>query len=205
MTKEKFLNLIPVLVIFITIVIFAATLFAMKKANDANLPAPPKLMTFPDKKLVSGHIFGDLNAPYTLIEFGDYECPPCRGQSEKVFKYLSDNPKKLRYIFHNFPLNFHPQAMPAAQVAESIENNGKFWEMHKRLMHTTDLKQEIANLGKQVTVSQVGTKQVEQDMKLAKELSINSTPSFFLCCPDGKVYKLTQLPQVEELLRETSK
>jgi protein-disulfide isomerase len=204
--KNKFWDNSPMIfLVLLTCGIFASVFILLRRQNNTQLPPPPApiLIAITSDKLTQGRFFGALNTPYALVEFGDYQCPPCKGQSEKVFKYVKNNSLKLRYFFHNFPLPFHTEAMPAAIGAESIIDNQQFWIAHKKLMASHDLKKEARNL--KLSTSSDGKKQVDDDMKLAKSISINSTPSFFLCCPDGRVYKLGQLDQVEELMNQISK
>ena len=77
------------------------------------------------------HIQGDEDAPVTLVEYGDYECPFC-GRAYAVIKSLQDHfGEQLRFVFRNFPLKeIHPHAESAAEAAEFAGANGRFWEMH---------------------------------------------------------------------------
>jgi len=77
------------------------------------------------------HIQGGKNAPVTLVEYGDYECPYC-GQAYPIIKQIQKRyGDKLRFVFRNFPLTeVHPMALPAAEVAEYAGAEGQFWKMH---------------------------------------------------------------------------
>jgi len=77
------------------------------------------------------YIRGPREAPVTLVEYGDYECPFC-GQAYYVLKDLELRAGKLmRFVFRNFPLTtIHPHAARAAEAAEAAGAQGKFWEMH---------------------------------------------------------------------------
>ncbi|WP_067483395.1 Na+/H+ antiporter NhaA [Actinomadura hibisca] len=80
------------------------------------------------------HTRGPADAPVTLVEYGDYECPYC-GQAEEILHELrSRYGDRLRVVFRHFPLReIHPHAFPAALVAEDAADAGKFWEMHEVL------------------------------------------------------------------------
>ena len=80
------------------------------------------------------HIQGLTDAPLTLVEYGDYECPAC-GQAYPTIKAIQHAAgKQLRFVFRNFPLvNAHPYAEHAAEAAESAGTRGRFWEMHDLL------------------------------------------------------------------------
>jgi len=77
------------------------------------------------------HIQGNEDAPVTLVEYGDYQCPFC-GRAYAVIKNLQDHfGEQLRFVFRNFPLKeIHPHAEAAAEAAEFAGANGRFWEMH---------------------------------------------------------------------------
>jgi protein-disulfide isomerase len=78
-----------------------------------------------------GRIRGDANAPVTLVEFGDYECPTCGQYHPIVSELLNRYHGKLKLQYHHYPLiQIHPNAMPAALAAEAAADQGKFWEMH---------------------------------------------------------------------------
>ena len=85
--------------------------------------------------LSTGHVRGDAMAPATLVEYGDYECPPC-GTFEPIIRQLLDQyPGSLKLEFRHFPLTrIHPNALLAAKAAEAAGEQGQFWMMHDRLM-----------------------------------------------------------------------
>jgi len=82
----------------------------------------------------SGRIRGAADAPITLVEYGDYQCPTCRLYHPIITELLSRYQGKLKLEYHHFPLiQIHPNAMAAAQAAEAAGDQGKFWEMHDLL------------------------------------------------------------------------
>ena len=85
------------------------------------------------------HIRGSENAPVTLVEYGDYECPYC-GQAEVVIRELLESfGDDLRYVWRSLPLNdVHPHAQMAAEAAEAAAAQGAFWEMHDKLLDHQD-------------------------------------------------------------------
>lgn len=77
------------------------------------------------------HIFGHADAPVTLVEYGDYQCPHCQAAWPEVERVLRRFGDRLRYIYRHFPLwTVHPMAKPAAEAAEVAGAHGQFWEMH---------------------------------------------------------------------------
>ena len=85
------------------------------------------------------HVRGSEEAPVTLVEYGDYECPYC-GQAEVVIRELLDSfGDDLRYVWRHLPLNdVHPNAQMAAEAAEAAGAQGAFWELHDRLLTHQD-------------------------------------------------------------------
>jgi len=79
------------------------------------------------------HIRGRPDAPVTLEEFGDFECPPCGKLSEPINQLENDYHSRLRIIFHHFPFGSHQHARDAALAAEAAGLQGRFWEMHDLL------------------------------------------------------------------------
>jgi protein-disulfide isomerase len=100
----------------------------------------PQLRPIPEDKAVSGttdagslHVRGNPDAPVTLEEFGDFQCPPCGTFASFGEKLLQEYDSRLRIVFHNFPLEAHDHAREAALAAEAAGFQGKFWEMHDML------------------------------------------------------------------------
>src|SRR5439155_6893381 len=84
------------------------------------------------------HIRGSEDAPVTLVEYGDFECPYC-GQAEPVVRELLADFGDVRYVWRHLPLSdVHPQAELAAQAAEAAAAQGAFWEMHDLLLGHQD-------------------------------------------------------------------
>jgi len=81
---------------------------------------------------------GDVNAPLTVIEFSDFQCPFCLRHEQETQPALDKNyvdTGKVLWVYKNFPLNIHPQAPAAAIAGECAANQGKFWEMHDALFN----------------------------------------------------------------------
>jgi protein-disulfide isomerase len=80
------------------------------------------------------HVRGSVNAPITLVEYGDYECPQCGLAHPIVRRVRKHFGKNLRFVFRHFPLSqIHLLAEPAAETAEFAGADGRFWEMHDAL------------------------------------------------------------------------
>jgi protein-disulfide isomerase len=97
----------------------------------------PELKSIPGDKALSGksdakamHIRGNPDAPVTLEEFGDFQCPPCSSFADFGHELLKEYDSRLRIVFRNFPLPAHEHAREAALAAEAAGLQGRFWEMH---------------------------------------------------------------------------
>ena len=84
-----------------------------------------------------GHSIGDENAPVTIVEFADYQCPFCARHFTQTMAQLKErfiNTGKARYVYMEYPLErLHPLAFKAAEAAQCAGEQGKYWEMHDRL------------------------------------------------------------------------
>jgi protein-disulfide isomerase len=85
------------------------------------------------------HISGPPEAPVTLVEYGDYECPHC-GLAHPIVQLLQERfRKQLRFVFRHFPLSqVHPNAEPAAETAEFAGAHDRFWQMHDGLFENQE-------------------------------------------------------------------
>ena len=95
------------------------------------------VLTIAKNHLVSGmdgtksiHVLGNPDAPVTLEEFGDFQCPPCGTLSAPINQLEQDYRPRLRVIFRHFPLTMHQHAREAALASEAAGRQGRFWQMH---------------------------------------------------------------------------
>lgn len=143
------------------------------------------------------YIKGDIHAATTLVEFGDYQCPPCRQAYERTKRVVEGNSVRLRFVFRNLPLTrLHPFAKDAAVAAEAAGEQGKYWEMHA-LLYTGKLGLTPASLESyanslhlsmeqfRTSVRTTAKVRVENDMRAARKLGLNGTPTFALCEANG--------------------
>src|SRR5207237_6494517 len=76
------------------------------------------------------HILGNPDAPVTLEEFGDFQCPPCGILSGPINQLEQDYRPRLRVLFRPFPLTMHRHPREAALASEAAGRQGRFWQMH---------------------------------------------------------------------------
>lgn len=139
------------------------------------------------------HSLGPADAPVTLVEYGDYECPYCRAAHQAVKALLHAMPGRLRLVFRNFPLTMiHPHAALAAQAAEAAGLQGTFWEMHDALFDHQDaldlpeVEQYAVALGLDLDqfvadmASEEVMNRVKEDFRGGVRSSVNGTPTLFL-------------------------
>src|SRR5437667_7189552 len=97
----------------------------------------PQVLSMPENRSLGGksgtesmHIRGNPDAPATLEEFADFQCPPCSNFAGFAEELLKQYDSRLRIVFRNFPLPGHEHAREAALAAEAAGLQGRFWEMH---------------------------------------------------------------------------
>ena len=85
------------------------------------------------------HVLGDPDAPVTVLEYGDYECPYCAAAAPVLRRLVAEADGAVRLVFRNYPLpDVHPHALTAALAAEAAAAQGAFWEMHELLFDRQD-------------------------------------------------------------------
>jgi protein-disulfide isomerase len=139
------------------------------------------------------HILGRPDAPVTVLEYGDYECPFCRGAARDVHEMLARYPDEVRFVFRNFPIAaLHPHAEQAAQAAEAAAAQGKFWPMYERLLEPSaqldlgslldcaaDLDLDTARFRREVIDGAYAAK-IERDIREGVKDGVNATPKFYV-------------------------
>jgi protein-disulfide isomerase len=139
------------------------------------------------------HIQGPAEAPLTLVEYGDYECPYC-GMAYPIVKEVQRRlGERLRFVFRNFPLtNAHPHAAHAAEAAEVAAAQGKFWEMHdvlferQKALDDVHLARYASELGldterfERDMVQRTLESRVREDFMSGVRSGVNGTPTFFI-------------------------
>jgi protein-disulfide isomerase len=139
------------------------------------------------------HIAGPDDAPVTLVEYGDYECPYC-GMAYPIVKAAQQRlGDQLRFVFRHFPLReIHPHAEHAAEAAESAGAQGKYWPMHDKIFEHQDALEDddliayTASLGLDTNrvaedlANKTYAKRVREDFRSGVRSGVNGTPTFFI-------------------------
>ena len=145
---------------------------------------------------------GDNDAPVTLIEFSDYQCPYCKRHATQVMpalitKYVDSG--QLRIVMREYPIeNLHRRAVPTSEAALCAGDQGKYWEMHDSLFNDQkantdeDFQQMAASHGLDVAAftecmsSDQFMEQIKTDMAEGQKLGVSGTPSFVLGLTDSE-------------------
>jgi len=155
---------------------------------------------------------GPADAPITIVEWSDYQCPFCKRAHPTVEQVLSEYKDKVRFIYLDYPLPFHQMAMPAAQAVHCAEDQGKFWEYHKSLfevagdLSAADLTKRAADLGLDGAAFQACTDSKKHDALIkanyddGSALGVTGTPAFFI---NGRMLVGAQpIEQFRELIND---
>jgi protein-disulfide isomerase len=137
---------------------------------------------------------GPKNAPVTIVEWSDFQCPFCSRVEPTLKQVMAAYGNKVRLVWKNQPLSFHPNAMPAAEAAMAAyeQGNDKFWQMHERLFaNQTELSpalyEKVAReIGldmdkwKASVASHRAQAAIQADMSAGNAVGANGTPTFFV-------------------------
>jgi len=144
---------------------------------------------------VSGrdHTLGPANAPVTLLEYGDYECPHCAAAHPVVEALRERLGELLQFSYRHFPLTqIHSHAEPAAEAAEAAGAQGRFWEMHAALFTHQDAldRRHLIQYGEAIGLdtgafgrdlqTQTYSGRVREDFMNGVRSGVNGTPTFFI-------------------------
>ena len=160
------------------------------------------------------HAQGPVEAPFTLVEYGDFQCPSCGEAYEIVKKVQKHFGDKLRFVYREYPLPMHPMAEPAAEAAEFAASKDKFWPMHDGLYEgQTELSEDFfvqladklkldgKALTKSLDAGEFGDR-VNEDIESGDDSDVTGTPTFFINGEqhDGSYDERTLIRAIEKAL-----
>lgn len=143
------------------------------------------------------HVRGPVAAKVTLIEYGDYQCPPCRNSASAIERLLAEYPRDLRFVYRHFPTRRHRNAIAAARAAEAAEAQGRFWEMHAVLFanqqqwygagapqelflqYARELRFDEARFRTSSTAEPL-ERRIRKSHERGREMGVRGAPAFFL-------------------------
>ena len=192
---RRYLPFVIVAAVALATLVSGAMLYRAKR-----VPA----LTIPENSVAPGaggaesmHVRGRPDAPVTLVEFGDFQCPPCANLSDPINQLERDYRSRLRIAFRHFPLGNHPHAREAALASEAAGLQGRFWEMHDLLYREQSawsgapdarvlfnayagmLGLNIDRFKKDMESEQAKAR-VESDEQKAVALGVRTTPTIFI-------------------------
>jgi protein-disulfide isomerase len=141
----------------------------------------------------SDHIRGSINAPITIVEYGDYECPYTGMAYPVVQDIMKQFGDQIYFVFRNFPLNdIHPHAQHAAEAAEAAAAQDKFWQMHDYLFkhqkalddnHLLEYAQKVGldiDKFKKEISEHIYAPLINKSLKAGIDSGVEGTPTFFV-------------------------
>jgi protein-disulfide isomerase len=152
-------------------------------------PMPPKIEVAFDKEMPAR---GPNNAPITIVEFSDYQCPYCKRAEESVKEVLKKYKKEVKLVFRHYPLPFHNEAKPAAIAATCANDQNKFWQFHDMLFENQNALKEsdLSGYAKKLGLNEkkfsecVSAKKfqsvIDRDLEDGKKYGVSGTPAFFI-------------------------
>lgn len=156
---------------------------------------------------------GHEDAKVTLIVFGDFQCPFTKRGVEVTNKLLVERADEVKVVYRHFPLDFHPQARPAAIATVCADQQGEFWKLHDALfaiesgqMTAEAVEQAIEQVGlnnpamSKCRESAAASAVVDQDMKEALLLGLMGTPTYIFVGPNG-VQRMVGAYPLEKMLQ----
>ena len=169
--------------------------------TPSNAPAPTQAVPTPTPsldmvKLADDDPFiGNKDAPVTIVEWSDFECPFCSRFYSQTLGLIEENyinTGKVKLVFRDFPLSFHQSAQKAAEASECSDEQGKFWEMHdmifenQQILSVENLKKWASDLGldtkkfNECLDSGKYASEVQKDMADGSAAGIRGTPGFII-------------------------
>ncbi|MGI5830375.1 MAG: DsbA family protein [Bradymonadia bacterium] len=137
-------------------------------------------------------IYGKADAPVTIVEFTDFECPFCSRANSTLMELQKNNPDKVRIAFKHYPLSFHKNAKLAHQAVEAAKNQGKFWEYYGLLFdnqkaidrdsligYATGLGLDVAKFTADMDSAETAAL-VDKDIAEGNSVQVRGTPHFFI-------------------------
>jgi protein-disulfide isomerase len=162
----------------------------MTKTTSDPMPVLPDL--------VRDHCKGPATARLSLVEYSDYECPPCAEAHWVVKELVEELGDEVCVVFRNLPLTqVHPHALAAAEAAEAADAQGKFWLLHDRLLEHQDHleRADIEGYAREISLdmatferdlrSEAPARRVAEDVESARRHGVEGTPTFFV---NGALY-----------------
>jgi protein-disulfide isomerase len=169
---------------------------------------PPRVYAIPAGNSPSK---GPANAPVVLVVFSDFQCPYCNQVPRVIDHLLQTYPTEVRFIYKEFPMPMHRNALPAARAALAAQRQGKFWEMHDKLFanqgaqmpehikqYAQDIGLDMAKFEKDMASPEV-QHQIDEEMEQGAQAMVGGTPALFV---NGKTVKNRSFTSLKRAIDE---
>ncbi len=191
-------SIIVILALALLISIFTGGFGTASKNEEIKQNAEPEkeLNGINMKSLIDDDaIKGDKNAPITIVEFSDYECPYCAKFYSETFNQIKSeyiDTGKVNFVYRDFPLNFHKNAQKAAEAAECAGEQDQYYDMHDKLFEkgvtggVDSFKEYAIEIGlneeqfNNCLDSGEMSREVKQDLSDGQKAGVRGTPAFFI-------------------------
>ncbi len=205
----------------LTLLLLAAIVkfgFGFFKKNIGPTSQKDVVLKFSPRKVEANgnRLFGTGTEPYTLVEFMDFECPPCRATAPQIASLLQKNPGKMGLIIRNFPLSIHPMAFQLACYMEAASELGKYIPFHDAVLSPNFI---FSDEGLKTAAKQCGINwqklsalakskkvftSIKVDLDAASQFQLPGTPTFILIGPHHHCTRLASLQKVSQVLGSNS-
>jgi len=184
------------------IISISVNIFELNKSNsDTTITDKTKNDNVPPQNTNTNRItvssdddpsIGPANAPVTIIEFSDFQCPYCERAEPAVKQILGKYKDKVKFIYRDFPLGFHPYAQKAAEASECADEQKKYWEYHDLLFknqnaldieslkkYAKELKLDESKFNKCLESGKYAS-ETKKDFEDGQKAGVSGTPTFFI-------------------------
>lgn len=163
------------------------------------------------------HIYGSPDAPVTLIEYSDIECPYCKSAHPVIKSIVDNSGGKVKWVYKHFPLtSIHPKALPFAAITECVaktKGNDAFWKVLDSLMANGDEKSALALVGLNIGMlnscltDESVVNKIQEGVNQAADLGVGGTPYILINGPKGteKIPGSPQKAQLEAMIADQLK
>jgi len=179
------------------LIVLALIIWGLAVAINKPLATGPSSLSTPALITSTDHVVGPDNAPVTLVEYSDFQCPACEAKYFVISKLLTESSSTIRFVYRYFPLPQHSNAISSSMAAEAAGAQGKFWEMFDLLFanHTdwTELADPTSVYVGYATKIGLDTvkfvsdlknpdlrAKVDADLADGQKIGIDATPTFFI-------------------------
>ncbi len=207
--KKK--SLIGIITGIIALISITFALLLLSGCTEEETPGNDQAVKEPEQKTEitineDDRIRGDINAPITLVEYSDFQCPFCKKFHPTMQKVMEEYEGEVRWIYRHFPLSIHQNAQKSAEASECAGDQGKFWEFLDKAfenseadgtgLNTEDLQKYAEELSldtdkfNECLSSGKFADKVKNDMNSGKKLGISGTPGTILIDENGNTQSI---------------